>query len=79
MATAWGEVCRQCLSTVAEIPIQILLVTIAATLLGLFVLVSTVHLPFVSRWYQRARSAVPIPDTPAPDQTRAVPIAIANR
>jgi hypothetical protein len=43
MATAWGEVCRQCVSTVAEVPIQILLVTIAATLLGLFVLVSPIH------------------------------------
>lgn len=44
MATAWGEVCRQCVSTLAEVPIQILLVTIAATFLGLFVLVSTGHL-----------------------------------
>ncbi|KAJ6072254.1 hypothetical protein N7467_010339 [Penicillium canescens] len=40
MATAWGEVCRQCVSTVAEVPIQILLVTISATFLGLFVLFS---------------------------------------
>ncbi|KAJ5317574.1 hypothetical protein N7508_002082 [Penicillium antarcticum] len=40
MATAWGEICRQCVSTVAEVPIQILLVTILATLLGLFVLFS---------------------------------------
>ncbi|KAJ6002043.1 hypothetical protein N7522_007270 [Penicillium canescens] len=40
MATAWGEVCRQCVSTVAEVPIQILLITIAATFLGLFVLFS---------------------------------------
>ncbi|KAJ5775395.1 uncharacterized protein N7511_000406 [Penicillium nucicola] len=40
MVTAWGEVCRQCVSRVAEVPIQILLVTISATLLGLFVLFS---------------------------------------
>lgn len=78
MATAWGEVCRQCVSTIAEIPIQILLVTIAATFLGLFVLVSTVHLSLRPACTS-ARSAVPIPDMPAPDQTRAVPIAIANR
>jgi dolichyl-phosphate beta-glucosyltransferase len=37
---AWSEVCRECVNTVATIPIEILLASIAATLLGIFVLVS---------------------------------------
>lgn len=40
MAAAWGQVCRQCVNTVVEIPVQILLIAALATLLGLFVLVS---------------------------------------
>lgn len=40
MAAAWGEVCRQCVNTAVEIPVQILLVAALVTLLGLFVLVS---------------------------------------
>jgi hypothetical protein len=40
MAAAWGEVCRQCVNTVVEIPVQILLIASVASLLGLFVLVS---------------------------------------
>ncbi|KAJ5794816.1 Dolichyl-phosphate beta-glucosyltransferase [Penicillium paradoxum] len=38
MAAALGEVCRQCVQTVTEIPVQILLVAALSTLLGLFVL-----------------------------------------
>ncbi|KAJ5512557.1 Dolichyl-phosphate beta-glucosyltransferase [Penicillium fimorum] len=40
MAAAWGEVCRQCVNTVVETPVQILLIAALATLLGLFVLFS---------------------------------------
>lgn len=38
--TAWSDVCRQCVNVVAEVPIEILLVSVLATLLGLVVLVS---------------------------------------
>jgi dolichyl-phosphate beta-glucosyltransferase len=38
---AWSEVCRECVNTVATIPIEILLAAVAATLLGFFVLVSS--------------------------------------
>ncbi|KAJ5573913.1 Dolichyl-phosphate beta-glucosyltransferase [Penicillium hispanicum] len=38
MAEAWGDVCRQCVSAVADIPASILLVAFLATTLGLFVL-----------------------------------------
>lgn len=42
--TAWSDVCRECVNVVAEVPIEILLVSVLATLLGLFVLVSTIPL-----------------------------------
>lgn len=56
MAAAWGEICRQCVITAVEIPVQILLIAALATLLGLFVLVSP-HFPHsactsqIARWH----------------------------
>jgi hypothetical protein len=58
MAAAWGEICRQCVNTAAEIPVQILLIAALASLLGLFVLVSP-RFPHsactsqIVRWYLR--------------------------
>ena len=47
---AWSEVCRECVNTVAQVPIEILLITVLATLLGLFVLVSTRFPEAISRY-----------------------------
>ncbi|KAJ5353919.1 Dolichyl-phosphate beta-glucosyltransferase [Penicillium brevicompactum] len=54
---AWSEVCRQCVDTVVGVPIEILLVAILATLLGLLVLV-ILHLHL----HRRARSTRPLPE-----------------
>ncbi|KAJ5534205.1 hypothetical protein N7527_000459 [Penicillium freii] len=59
MAAAWGEVCRQCVNTVVEIPVQILLIAALATLLGLFVLFS-LFIFFVA----------PVPREPLPEEKR---------
>lgn len=40
MAESWSQVCRECLDVVADVPIQVLLVTVLATFAGLIVLVS---------------------------------------
>lgn len=55
---AWNEVCRQCVSTVANVPIEILLVAALATLLGLFVLVS-IQIPARSAKHLRSRHRKP--------------------
>lgn len=41
MADSWSDICRQCVSTVAEVPVYILLGSLLATSLGVFVLVSS--------------------------------------
>jgi hypothetical protein len=64
MAAAWGQVCRQCVNTVVEIPVQILLIAAIASLLGLFVLVSS-HSP-----------APLVPDLAVALPTHVAPIAI---
>ncbi|KAJ5176723.1 Dolichyl-phosphate beta-glucosyltransferase [Penicillium canariense] len=38
MTESWANICRQCVTVVADVPASILLVTLLATLLGLFVL-----------------------------------------
>ncbi|CDM36045.1 CAZyme family GT2 [Penicillium roqueforti] len=59
MAAAWGEVCRQCVNTAVEIPVQILLVAALVTLLGLFVLFS-LFIFFVA----------PVPRKPLPEEKK---------
>ncbi|KAJ5229806.1 hypothetical protein N7489_010514 [Penicillium chrysogenum] len=59
MAAAWGEVCRQCVNTVVEIPVQILLIASVASLLGLFVLFS-LFIFFVA----------PVPREPLPEEKK---------
>lgn len=44
MAESWGQVCRQCVDVVADVPISVLLVTVLATFAGLMVLVSRLRL-----------------------------------
>ncbi|KAJ5191219.1 Dolichyl-phosphate beta-glucosyltransferase [Penicillium cinerascens] len=38
MADSWGVVCRQCVAIIADVPTSVLLATVLATVLGLFVL-----------------------------------------
>jgi hypothetical protein len=45
MAEFWSTVCRQCVSAVSDVPASILLASVVATALGLFVLVSSAALP----------------------------------
>ncbi|KAJ5797079.1 CAZyme family GT2 [Penicillium psychrosexuale] len=59
MAAAWGEVCRQCVNTAVEIPVQVLLVAALVTLLGLFVLFS-LFIFFVA----------PVPRKPLPEEKK---------
>ncbi|KAJ5470388.1 hypothetical protein N7530_007745 [Penicillium desertorum] len=59
MAAAWGEICRQCVNTAAEIPVQILLIAALASLLGLFVLFS-LFIFFVA----------PVPREPLPEEKK---------
>lgn len=40
MADSWGDICRQCVAVVADVPASVLLGTVLATALGVFVLVS---------------------------------------
>lgn len=40
MAESWGDICRQCVAVVADVPASVLLGTVLATALGVFVLVS---------------------------------------
>jgi hypothetical protein len=41
MADSWSDMCRQCVSTVAEAPAYILLGSLIATSIGVFILVSS--------------------------------------
>ena len=81
---AWNEVCRQCVNTVANVPIEILLAAILATLLGLFVLVST-SIPAQPTETLRSRhpqatnqsqffifiyTVAPVPRAPLPEETK---------
>ncbi|KAJ5562590.1 Dolichyl-phosphate beta-glucosyltransferase [Penicillium sp. DV-2018c] len=59
MAAALGEVCRQCVDTIADIPIGILLVAVSSTLLGLFVL----FILFI-------RTVAPVPRGPRPEEKK---------
>ncbi|CAI7603422.1 unnamed protein product [Penicillium glandicola] len=59
MAAAWSEICRQCVNTAVEIPVQILLIAALATLLGLFVLFS-LFIFFVA----------PVPREPLPEEKK---------
>ncbi|CAI7657663.1 unnamed protein product [Penicillium bialowiezense] len=54
---AWSEVCRQCVDTIAGVPIEILLVAVAATLLGLLVL-----------FYVFIFTVAPVPRAPLPEE-----------
>ncbi|CAG8222474.1 unnamed protein product [Penicillium olsonii] len=56
---AWNEVCRQCVNTVANVPIEILLAAILATLLGLFVL-----------FFIFIYTVAPVPRAPLPEETK---------
>lgn len=40
MADSWGPICGHCLDVLADVPASILLATVLATAVGLFVLVS---------------------------------------
>jgi hypothetical protein len=44
---SWGEVCRECVNTVVQVPIEILLAAVIATLLGSLVLVSSHISPLI--------------------------------
>ncbi|CAG8042288.1 unnamed protein product [Penicillium salamii] len=56
---AWNEVCRQCVNTVANVPIEILLVAALATLLGLFVL-----------FFVFIFTVAPVPRAPLPEEEK---------
>ncbi|CAG8931821.1 unnamed protein product [Penicillium salamii] len=56
---AWNEVCRQCVNTVANVPIEILLVAASATLLGLFVL-----------FFIFIFTVAPVPRAPLPEEEK---------
>lgn len=59
MDDTWGQICHQCVDVVADVPVSVLLVTLLATVVGLFVLVSR------SRLFARIARGLPCPNPEA--------------